>query len=308
MGSRRNPNFFIVGTAKAGTTSLYEHLGRHPEVFISPMKEPQYLALEDGVFIASNGHKNTAQSIRSYPPVVQTEEQYNALFAEVSSEKAVGEASTLYLYSKLAPQRIARRYPDAKIIIILRDPLDRAYSQFLHHVRDGHETTKDFWKAFSNEEERLDRGPFWHYRRMGLYYAQVRQYVERFDNDQVHIVRFEEIKQNMSAVLRELFCFLEINDSIEETSVSVRNKTGMPRSRWLNYLLFLARRYPLLRRFTHLIPDVFRRQIRAFRNRNLYKPELNEEVRARCASTFLEDIERLETLIGRSFSGWKYSG
>lgn len=305
MGNRRDPNFFIVGTAKAGTTSLYEYLGRHPEVFVSPVKEPQYLALEDGMFITYDGYKNTARSIRSYPLVIQTEKQYSDLFSEATTEKAVGEASTLYLYSKFAAQRIAQRYRGAKIIIILRDPLDRAHSQFLHHVRDGHETTNDFWEAFYDEEERMGRGPFWHYRRMGLYHAQVRQYVERFDDDQIHIVRFKEIKQDVSAVARQILCFLEVDDFTAETSVSIRNKTGMPRSRWLNRLLFLARRYPLLRRFTHLIPEALRGQIRAVRNKNLYKPTLEDDVRAKCMSSFLEDIERLEALLGRDFSDWK---
>jgi hypothetical protein len=305
MNSQKAPNFFIVGTAKAGTTSLYGYLGRHPEVFVSPMKEPQYLALEDGEFVANNGYRNSARSIRSYPPVVQTEKQYSALFSEATSEKAVGEASTLYLYSKLAPQRIAQRYPDAKIIIILRNPLDRAYSQFLHHVRDGHETTEDFWEAFCNEEGRLSRGPFWHYRHMSLYHAQVQQYVERFSGDQIHIIRFEDIQEDISAVLQGIFHFLDVEDQIEEATAQVRNKTGVPRRRWLNYLLFLARRYPLLRRFTHLIPEALRRQIRSFRNRNLHKPRLGEDVRAKCTSVFIEDIEWLEALLDRDFSDWK---
>jgi hypothetical protein len=211
----------------------------------------------------------------------------------------------LYLYSKLAPQRIARRYPDAKIIIILRNPLDRAYSQFLHHVRDGHETTEDFWKAFCDENDRVGRGPFWHYRRMGLYHAQVQQYVKRFDDEQIHIVRFEEIKEDVLAVVRQILRFLEVDDSVENASVAVRNKTGMPRNKWLNHLLFLARRYPLLRRFTHLIPEPLRGRIRAARNKNLHKPRLEDSVRAKCASLFLKDIERLEALLGRDFSDWK---
>jgi hypothetical protein len=307
MGNRRDPNFFIVGTAKAGTTSLYEYLSRHPEVFVSPMKEPHYLALEEGKFVANNGYKNTARSIRSYPPVIQTEKQYRDLFSGVTNERALGEASTLYLYSKWAPQRIAHRYPDAKIIILLRNPVDRAYSQFLHHVRDGHETTSDFWEAFSNEKERLSRGPFWHYRRMGLYCAQVQQYVERFDEDQIHIVRFKEIKRNMSTVLRDILSFLEVDDAVENASVPVRNKTGMPRRGWLNYLLFLARRYPLLRRITPLIPDALRKQVRAFRNRNLYKPELEDEVRAKCMSLFIKDIEQLEALLDCDLSDWRHA-
>lgn len=307
MMDGRKPNFFIVGTAKAATTSLHEYLNAHPDVFMSPEKEPQYLAVQDGKFVSVDGYVNPAHTIRSYPPVIEAEDKYHALFDGATDEAVVGESSTLYLYSKLAPERIASNYPDAKIVMILRNPVDRAYSQFLHHVRDGHETTTDFRKAFFGEEERLDRGPFWHYRRMGCYHAQVEQYVDRLQTDQVHLVRFREIKEDVSCVLRNIYQFLGVDDSFEPGNFHVRNKTGLPERTWMNNLLFLARRFPLLRRVTHLIPEPIREGIRTLRDRNLAKPKLSTETRRDMASAFHEDIEKLEGLLGLNFSTWKES-
>jgi len=120
------PNFFIVGVAKAGTTSLSEWLKQHPQIYIPAIKEPHYFASDLVDPIVRN--------------VVRTKEDYLALFAKARNYKARGEASTSYFtHWKQVPERIKATIPDARIIILLRDPIERAYSSYLMLVRQGYE-------------------------------------------------------------------------------------------------------------------------------------------------------------------------
>ena len=121
------PNFFIVGVAKAGTTSLSEWLKQHPQIYIPALKEPRYFASDLVDPIVRN--------------VVRTKEDYLALFVKARNHKARGEASTSYFtHWQQVPERIKRTIPDARIIILLRDPVERAYSSYLMLVRQGYET------------------------------------------------------------------------------------------------------------------------------------------------------------------------
>ena len=166
------PNFLIIGAAKAGTTSLYRYLEQHPEVYMSPVKEPKFFAL-GGERLDYRGPGDEA---RMRGASVTSLEDYRELFRGVSTETAVGEASTLYLYSERAAARIKHHVPDVKLIAVLRNPVDRAYSDFLHLVRDGIEPLTDFPQALEAEESRIRSrwAPMWHYRRRGFYHPQLK--------------------------------------------------------------------------------------------------------------------------------------
>lgn len=129
------PNFLIIGAAKAGTTSLYHYLAQHPQIYMSPIKEPNFFALEERCvdFRGPGDHLYIKQFS------VTELERYRSLFQGVTHEQAVGEASPLYLYSPVAPARSHRYVPEMKLIAILRHPVDRAYSAFLHLLRDERE-------------------------------------------------------------------------------------------------------------------------------------------------------------------------
>src|SRR5918995_644162 len=140
------PNFFIIGAQKAGTTSLYHYLNQHPQIYMSPVKEPFFFDHE----FSSNGE------------VVQQEfAEHQALFQGAKGETAIGEASPLYIYAPGTPERIKEYVPEARSIALLRNPADRAYSAFLHAVRIGVEPCTDFAQALRGEEERVRNG--WHY-------------------------------------------------------------------------------------------------------------------------------------------------
>ncbi|MCW5935662.1 MAG: sulfotransferase, partial [Fimbriimonadia bacterium] len=156
----RMPNFLIIGAAKSGTTALYFYIKQHPEVFMAKVKEPRFFAYEGGVpeWKGPLDAENNAW-------VITDKEVYTALFNDVSEEKVWGEASPIYLYSEPAPERIKNYAPDAKLVAILRHPIERAYSHYLHLIRDNREPLRDFGKALDLEPERMANGWewSWHY-------------------------------------------------------------------------------------------------------------------------------------------------
>ena len=184
----RLPNFFIVGAPKAGTTSLYAYLDQHPEVYMSPLKEPNYFAFE---LRAENFSKEDqpriareAAALRDYLDgdmrdkrfggLVSDWLDYGKLFRNASTETAIGEASPMYLWSGSAAHNIARRLPHAKIIISLRNPVDRAYSQYLQMTSIGM-IRRSFRQQIqaSMMDERRCFGPSWPLLEFGQYHAQV---------------------------------------------------------------------------------------------------------------------------------------
>lgn len=299
-----HPNLFIVGAPKAGTTTLYSALAEHPDVYVSPRKEPHFLAIEDENFVSHEGHSNHMKTIRTHPLPVHSEASYKALFEGGDGFTVAAEASTLYLYSKYAPRRIAQCYPAAKVVAILRHPVDRAYSQFLHHVRDTHETTTDFENAFLREDERLSRGPFWHYERVGKYARQVERYRKYLSEDRIRIFLFEDLVSDPRHVVRKVFNFINVDASVGISLGEKKNATGLPQNRFIHYLLSMPWRYPFLREIVQRTPKSIRRVMSDLRRSNLSKPALEDEVRVRLTKRY-DDIDRLQELIGRDLSHWR---
>src|SRR5689334_11885254 len=166
------PNFLLIGAAKAGTSSVFAYLGQHPDVFISPTKEPNFFALAgQDVHFAGPG-----DSIVNRVSITRLDE-YEALFKSAGKGMAVGEASTLYLYNPGTAEAIRRLIPDARVLAILRDPAERAYSSYLHMRRDGREPVARFEDALAEEDARVHNHweHLWHYSRLGFYYAQLKR-------------------------------------------------------------------------------------------------------------------------------------
>jgi hypothetical protein len=193
----RFPNFFLVGAAKSGTSSLYSGLGAHPDVYLSRLKEPHF-------FSGFEVDRRTERLHR----IVRDEERYRALFHGATSERVVGEGSTSYLWDPAAPERIARAVPDARIVVILRDPVERAYSHYLNDVREGRER-RPFLDAVRAELERPDsaRWPS-AYVAFGRYGEQLPRYVERFDD--VLVLFFEGFVADPAATVRRTLEFLGV--------------------------------------------------------------------------------------------------
>ena len=296
------PNFLIIGAGKSGTTSLYYYLKQHPQVYMSPVKEPKFFALE-GVKLDFRGpNDETSMNRRSVTDI----DAYRALFQGVTSEKAIGEASPLYLHSPDAPGRIKRYIPEAKLIAIFRDPVERAYSSFVQRVQKGDEPLSDFAEALRDEENRMRNNwaPRWQSKHIGFYYAHLKRYYDTFERDQIKIYLYEDLKEDPVGVAQSMFRFLGVDDTFVP-DVSLRhNVSGIPKSKALQ--VFISRRNPLKALLKPLLPDKLRRRgLVHLQSRNVSgPPPLEEEIRKELVDLYREDILKLQNLIGRDLSQW----
>ncbi len=295
------PNFLVIGAAKSGTTSLYWYLAQHPQIYMSPMKDPHFFT-----------HEGERPNFRgpgdewANTHFVYRLGDYRKLFAGVSDEKAIGEASTWYLGNPKAPDRIRHYIPEAKLIAILRNPVDRAYSAYLHLVREGHEWL-DFARALREEEARIKANwnDIWHYKRGGFYHAQLTRYYDLFDQDQIRVYLYEDLKEDPVGTTQSIFRFLGVDDSfVPDTSRWHDDVSHIPRSRALQ--TFVEKPHPLKSALKPLLPEELRPRIREnLRHRNLtIPPPMPKDVRKQLTEAYREDILKLQGLIGRDLSGW----
>ena len=291
------PNFFIIGTQKTWTTSLYHYLNQHPQIYMSPRKEPHFF---EGMH--SEFHR---PGLRTLP--VTNLEDYQALFEGVSDEKAIGEASASYLYSPRAPALIKRSVPHPRLIAVLRNPADRAYSNFVHLVQVGREPLATFVEALQAEYRRIleNWGPLWHYKQKGFYYAQVKRYLDTFGRDQVKIYLYDDLRGSPLSMLRDIFRFLDVDDTFAPDLSIEHNTAGVPKNKSIYSMATrLASRNPALKHaiLERFLPAGPRRYIK---NKIFVKPPpLPTEVRQQLIYSCREDILKLQELIGRDLSPW----
>ncbi len=292
------PTFLVIGTAKAGTTSLHDYLGQHPDVFMSPVKEPRFFAY-DGRPLPAGGpggfHGRTVLDV----------EAYEALFAGATPGQARGEASPMYLYSPLAAERIAARVPEAKLVAILRDPAERAFSHFLHLRRDNLEPCTTLAEALAREPERIAEDWDWsfHYRALGYYDAQLARYAERFPADRVHVVLYEDLSDDPEGVVRGVYRFLGLEGFQPDVRAKL-NTGGVPKegAAWR-----VASQYdhPLRRIFRPLLPHRLRLALLSrLRQRAMERPTLDKATRADLVAGYRGDLLRLQERLGRDLTAW----
>ncbi len=172
------PQFFIIGAPKAGTTALHAAIATHPQIFMAKVKEPKFFLYDGTRPVPTRGQGDAHGTKES----IWRRDRYEELFAGAPIGAIPGESTAFYLQDPVALARIRREIPDAKLIAIIRDPVDRAYSNWLHLWADGLEPIGDFVTAFEAEDERIAAGWgfFWHYRQLGLYGEQLSQLLEIF--------------------------------------------------------------------------------------------------------------------------------
>lgn len=201
------PNFLIIGAAKAGTTALWHYLRQHPELYMSRHKEPRFFALY-GQPLAFQGPGDQTRF-----NFVTDFQDYQQLFADVQDEKAIGEASPWYLYVKTAAPAIKEMLPGVKLVAVLRDPVDRAFSNYLHAVNEGLEPLPTFREAMDAEAARIRENwsPRFHYKSKGFYYRQLQHYLEFFDREQLKIYLYEDLTNEPEALFADLFEYLGVD-------------------------------------------------------------------------------------------------
>ena len=296
------PNFVVIGAGKSGTTSLYFYLKQHPEIYVPPVKETNFFAVE-GINLTFSGPRDDVEAKNYFR--INTLEKYQELFADVTTEKAIGEVSPYYIYSQRAPIGIQRHAPTAKIVAILRNPVDRAYSNYLHLFRDGREPLKSFQEAINAETQRMQDNwsPSWHYAHAGLYHSLLKRYFERFDRDQIKIFLYEDYISKPTEVLSKLFHFLGVDPSFEPDMSTRYNASGIPKNPVLHTLL--SKRNPIRNVLKDLVPKALSQQFVKLRNSNLDKPpELEMEIRKQLVQYYQDDILKLQDLAQVDVSRW----
>jgi sulfotransferase family protein len=297
------PNFLIIGAQKAGTTALYAYLEQHPDVFASEIKEPGFFAFEGQE--ASFAGPQDALGERSR---VRDLARYQALFRTAQGHRLIGEGSNVYLYVPQAPRRILHYVPKAKLIAVLRNPVDRAYSAYRHLVRDGREPLASFEEALEAEQSRIAANwhPHWHYQRRGFYHEQLQRYFDCFDRRQIAVYTYDDFVANPLTVMRSIFGFLGVDDSFVPDMRQRHNVSGVPRLARLHAAL--ARPSALKDFVKRLIPAAPRQRLRAaIMERNIVarEPKLSSATRHRLTDLYREDVLRVEGLIGKDLSAWR---
>lgn len=311
MGSRR-PNLFLVGAPRCGTSALYAHLGEHPEVHMSPVKELHYFSPD----------------IYQAAPrvVIRDEAHYLSMFAGATHERWVGEASPFYLYARHAAESIKAFSPDARIIITLRNPADMMYSMYClrRHAsvfHAGQEPLPTFEQALAAGPARLrgeqlppgvprepGRALYLCYAELGRYADRVERYLDVFGREAVHVMIFDDFVADPAAAYRGVCEFLGIDASFTPDfalSPDRRAASARPRSRMLARLLWRPPpqvTQPLRRVTTQRA----RRSLRTLLERwNSARPEpLDPALRPRILEDCAADVRRLGTLIGRELTSW----
>jgi hypothetical protein len=299
------PNFLVIGAAKSGTDALCKYLGEHPDVYMCPNREPNFFVAEGQSEIPYRGPGDRA-AFEAMDGWVSTLERYERLFAGVAGEKAIGEGTAWYMYFEDAAARIKRYVGEAKLIAVLRNPVDRAYSAYTMLLRDGRETIFDFPQALAAEAERMQRNwdPLYHYVAMGFYARQLRHYQSVFDADQLRTVIYDDFNTRPVEVVQDIFRFLGVDEGFVPDTSKRHNISMVPRNRAAHHLVMGG--YPLKQALKSVLPAGVRQRLkRTFLTHNLRRPSpLQPEVRRQLVEVFRADILELQEMIGRDLSAW----
>ena len=310
-----HPNFFIVGVAKGGTTSLHAYLSQHPQVYMSPIKETNYFSQADmhpDLFnreyrddISLDLVRYLSGSMTQHVHIANIEhwDDYIQLFRDAEGRKAVGEASTSYLFCPSTAARLAETFPDARIVMILRNPIDRAYSHYLMNLRLGKTLDTDFIHEIEADYQRSTKG--WGvsrlYLELGLYAEQVRRYLEHFPKQQVHIILYDDYRENARETMQSLCRFLDIDDHAPIDLSRKLNSAGMPRFRHINYALTQIGAVSAIKR---LISQPMKQRLQSLMYSRANIPKMDSRARSRLADFYRDDVGQLGELLSRDLSGW----
>jgi Sulfotransferase family len=302
----RLPDFFLIGAPKAGTTALHAALAQHPQLHLSAVKEPKYYLCGDSPPPTYKG-PGDAHSNQEW---IWQRSRYQELFAGASEGARCGESTPFYLNSGDALRRIADDVPDARLIAVLRDPVDRAYSNWMHLWVDGLEPCADIVEACRREPERIAAGwaPFWHYQSVGMYGGQLARLFGMFPREQVLVLRYRDLVDTPEETLNRVAGFLDVE---QDAVVSVPADNSRPfvgpglRTKALGSVVRAGARAG-----AYLPPQVWRRASKPLLDQlrsgsSPERPKLTAEQREVLRQPFLDDIALLEEVTGSSFDEWR---
>ena len=291
------PNLVVIGAYKCGTTMLQRFLEQHPDVFVPTVKEPNYWAFAGMSDAECSAHPSARWSIRDAA-------DYLALFDGASDADVVAEVSPEYLPSTHARIRLAEIADErVRFVVILRDPVDRAYSDFMMYRRDGVEPLDDFEAALELQEERRAAGlPTGYYLETGRYARQLAPWFDSFGSDRMLVLLYDDLKLDPHGVASRLYEFAGVDASFVATSTDAVNVSGVPDTAALRLAYSLRRRAgPAIR---DRVPVRIKRTIDRLLQQRLTRVPLDADVRSRLVLGLQADIEDLRRLIDQPLDEW----
>ena len=296
----RKPDFFIVGAPKCGTTSLYYYLRQHPEIFLPDYKEPHYFG------------KDLKKRSNEF---IDNDDEYLSLFKDAKSNQKIGEGSTFYLYSKSAPREIKDYNPGAKIIIMLRNPIDFLHSLHAQFLFSGNEDESDFKEALNLEEDRIqgkklpkniDMLDKIYYRKHAFRIpGQIQSYLRIFGDENVAVIILDDLHKNPGQCLIKILTLLNVDTNFTP-DYSIQNSNKVVRS-------FLIRN--LIKRYHNdlgKLRGIFYKKpigiMRYFINRNaklLKRMPVSEVLRNKLMDELNPIIVQLENILHKELKHWK---
>lgn len=283
------PTFIMIGVAKGGTTSLYRYLDQHPQIYMYADKGTNFFGYEDA--------RDWKWHDEGEPPLlrhfhVRSFAEYEAAFAGVTDEIAVGEVSPQYFRSPTAARRIHEHLPDVKLVASLRNPAERAFSGFLMRTRRGVKV-RDAYEELTAEGSHV---------REGFYYERLKRYFDAFPREQIRTYLFEDFKRNPIGVVQDLYGFVGVDSAFAPDTAVRHNPANVPRSPLLNRLLYHPR---AIRSAKALLPERLQLAAKRIRQRNLQPaPTLPPDLRARLLELYRDDILKLGELLDRDLAVW----
>ena len=298
------PDFLVAGVPKAGTTALHAALSRHPGLFMSPIKEPKFF-LTDGPLPARGGGPGDALTYREH---IWRRGDYEALFDAAPPGALRGESTPLYLYDQAAMRRIRQTIPAARLIVILRDPVERAHSNWTHLWSAGLEPVGDFVRACAEEERRIAAGwaSFWHYTGLGKYGEQLDYAFSLFPRDQVLVLRYRLLVDSPAAALDQICAFLGVERGIV-TEMPRENVTAQPERTLAHRAVSVGMRggHALGRLLPGDAAAAATHRLERFLQRGgRQRQPLGWEQRQALLPAFEDDIKLLEHVLGEDFGYW----
>ncbi len=296
----RKVDFFIVGAPKCGTTAMYSYLRTHPSVFFPERKEPHYFGAD--------------LDFHGQPRI--TDEEYLGLFTGARPDQKLGDASVFYLMSEQAAKEIRDYNPNAKIVVMLRNPVDVMHSFHSQRLYNGTEEIDSFAEALAAQADRRMgmRLPARIGLRQGLFYydlvdfpPQIQRYVDSFGHESVKIILYEDFVTDLPSTYKDLCAFLDI-DTTYQPSFEAVNVNKVVRSRWLRDIL-KDKPDAIARAVRILVPSSsLRQRFRDTANQmnRVTKPRspIDPILRAQILNDLAPSIARLESLLGRTLPSW----
>lgn len=289
------PNFLIIGANKGGTSSFYVYLSQHPEIFMSEIKEPMF-------FVHYKNERPRNEKVESKEPEwnkwkpINDLEEYKKMFIVPPGTKAAGEASTAYLANPECAKKIFEFNQKIKIIAILRNPVSRAFSNYLMYVQIGHESKK--FTTVMNEELEGRRGYLpqgRHYLKLGYYADSLAEYYKTFGKENVKIYLMEELKEKPEWLFRDAFEFLGVDPGFRP-DISRKHNVN-EKVMHTNAIKRLLVRAAKSKKYSKFVPAFIKESV----NREL---KLDEKCREVLRKLYREDILKVQALTEKDLSAW----